>query len=93
MTLRPLAVCFAAPSISRYCLARKPRSGARRMSLITATESAPASITAAAFSSVIPPMATIGLSVSSRTRRIKSAPTTGSGFAFDEVAKIGPTAM
>ena len=41
----------------------RPRSGAPRMSLMTATESAPASMTSAAFSSLMPPMATIGLSV------------------------------
>jgi len=37
--------------------------------LITATESAPASITLRAFARVIPPIATIGFFVSARARR------------------------
>jgi len=38
------------------------------------------------------PMATIGLSVSRRTLRIKSIPTTGSALAFVNVENTGPTA-
>src|SRR5581483_5120628 len=62
-------------------------------SLITATESAPASITERQLAHVIPPMATIGFRVASRAARINSSPTTGSGFIFVLVAKMGPTAM
>ena len=61
---------------------------------MTATELAPASITAATFDSVIPPMATKGrLPIASRTARSPSRPTTGSGLVFVPVGKIGPIAM
>jgi len=80
-------------SKSTNCRARFPGSGARKISLITATESAPASITSRARSSVIPPIATIGFCVSSRAFRIIAVPTTGSGLPFESVAKTGPSAM
>src|SRR5580658_6107183 len=66
--------------------------GSRNKSDITATESAPASITDRALARVMPPMATSGLHVNSLARRRPSRPTTGSGFALLAVAKIGPMA-
>src|SRR5580658_1430925 len=66
--------------------------GSRNRSDITATESAPASITEAAFARVIPPIATRGLRVSARARRTPSRPTTGSGLSLLEVENTGPIA-
>ena len=43
-------------------------------------------------SRVMPPIATRGFFVSFRKARKRSSPTTGSGFCFDLVAKIGPIA-
>ena len=60
---------------------------------ITATESAPASITLRALARVMPPMATSGLVVSARARRTPSSPTTCSASALVPVANAGPIAM
>src|ERR1700677_3268447 len=59
---------------------------------MTATESAPASLTAEQFIRVIPPIATSGLAVKARAARTPSSPTTGLGFSLDEVAYTGPMA-
>ena len=56
--------------------------GSRIKSDITATASAPASMTDRQFPRVIPPMATSGLRVNARARRTPSRPITGSGFAL-----------
>jgi hypothetical protein len=61
--------------------------------LITATESAPASITLRAFSRVIPPIATSGLPVNSLARRTPSKPIIGSASSLVPVANTGPTAI
>ena len=87
-----LAACFA---VSRRWMNRRACSAgsdALKMSLITATESAPASMTPAAFSKRIPPMATMGFFVSGLSSRRSAVPTTGSGLALLVVAKIGPMA-
>jgi hypothetical protein len=68
-----------------------PDTSAKRPEM-TATESAPASITAEQFSSVIPPMATNGLLVSTRAHRTPSVPISGSGFLLLPVGKTGPIA-
>ena len=59
---------------------------------MTATASAPASITSRPFSPVMPPIATSGSRVSARAAFTPSSPTTGSGFSFEPVAKTGPIA-
>src|SRR5262249_31156098 len=87
------AAWLAFSSKSIYCRARFAGSAARRISPMTATESAPAASTSGAVSKVIPPMATIGFWVRRRTSRIISMPTTGSGLALEAVAKMGPMAM
>ena len=66
--------------------------GSRNKSDITATESAPASITDRALARVIPPIATSGLRVNCRARRTPSKPTTGSGHSLLAVANTGPIA-
>ena len=65
----------------------------RRRSRATATESAPVPRTLAAFSRVIPPIATKGLFVSRRAAATPFSPITGSGFSFVFVANTGPMAM
>lgn len=61
--------------------------------LITATDEAPEPITAGAFDSVIPPIATIGRPEAiAATDRSPSKPTIGSVSVFVLVAKIGPIA-
>src|SRR5205823_13608186 len=60
---------------------------------MTATESAPESITERAFESVIPPIATKGLRTAPRIFLRPFNPTTGSGRCLLLVAKIGPMAM
>src|SRR5258708_23636642 len=66
--------------------------GSRNKSDITATASAPASMTERPLARVMPPIATSGLRVSSLARRTPSSPTTGSGLALLVVAKMGPMA-
>ena len=53
----------------------------------------PRANTSAAIPVVIPPIATSGLLVNWRAARRNSSPTTGSGFSFVPVGKIGPTAI
>src|ERR1700722_19971848 len=57
--------------------------GSRNRSDITATESAPASMTEAAFARVMPPIATRGFRVKARARRATERSTTRSGFYLD----------
>src|SRR5580658_4135072 len=59
---------------------------------MTATESAPAPRQAAAFSSVMPPIATRGFGVIARASASPSRPTVASGRSFDSVANTGPNA-
>src|SRR3954470_6737974 len=79
-----------------YLNTRKNSSADLRGSLIksamTATESAPASITERQFARVIPPMATSGLWVNERASRTPSGPITGSGRSLLLVANTGPMA-
>src|SRR5436305_8379771 len=82
---------------SRLCLKIRKNSsadlhGPSNRSDITATESAPASITERQFARVIPPIATNGLRVKARAARTPSSPITGSGFNLADVAKTGPMA-
>ena len=92
--LRTLPQCLGSHNDERpttdlpYLRMRKNSSadlrGSRNRSDITATESAPAAMTEAAFVRVIPPIATSGLRVKARARRTPSSPTTGSGFSLLE---------
>src|SRR4030088_2928634 len=67
--------------------------GSFTKSEITATESAPASMTDWQVARVIPPIATNGLRVRERAWRTPSSPITGSGLALLNVPNTGPTAM
>src|SRR6266496_5887974 len=85
-----LALAPAANQVPRLYLKMRKNSsadlhGSRNRSDITATESAPASRTDAAFARVIPPIATRGLRVNCRARRTPSSPTTGSGLSLLDV--------
>ena len=80
-------------AIARYSRARRAGSGADSRSLTTATESAPALKTDSADCTVMPPIATRGFRVIRLAARRNSIPTTGSGFAFVDVGKMGPTAI
>src|SRR5712692_4368356 len=87
----------ANPKVKRlYLKTRKNSSadlrGSRNRSDITATESAPASMTDAAFPRVIPPIATSGLRVNWRAQRTPSSPTTGSGLSLLAVSNTAPIA-
>jgi hypothetical protein len=67
--------------------------GSRNKSDITATESAPASMTDRQLARVMPPIATSGLPVNARAWRTPSRPMTGSGVALLAVENTGPMAM
>src|SRR5262249_58726703 len=66
--------------------------GPRNKSDITATQSAPASITDLQFPRLIPPIATSSLDVDRRAWRTPANPTTGSGFFLLDVSNTGPMA-
>jgi hypothetical protein len=66
--------------------------GSRIKSDITATESAPASITDRQLARLMPPIATSGFRVKDLAWRTPSRPTTGSGLALLAVANTGPMA-
>src|SRR5207237_10051273 len=85
---------LAAPRLYRKILRSSSADlhGPSNRSDITATESAPASITERQFARVIPPIATNGLRVKARAARTPSSPITGSGFNLADVAKTGPMA-
>src|SRR5215204_6900626 len=70
-----VAPAFAARTASITCRAAALISGAATTPVITATPSAPASMTGAAFSALMPPMPTIGSVTAARISRTRSGPT------------------
>src|SRR5579862_8584032 len=83
--------CYASSRIHSCARVRiSPSSGNRSPTM--ASESAPASRAWSAVARVMPPIATNGRVVSGRRRRNSSRPTTGSGFSFVAVPKMGPRA-
>jgi hypothetical protein len=57
-----------------------------------ATEAAPARQTSGALAREIPPIATMGRVAWAASRASSAVPTTGPGFSFELVPKIGPSA-
>ena len=68
-------------------------SEAARTAETVATQSAPAATTSPAFWALIPPIAAIGSRTLALASRSPDRPTTGSGFDFVAVGKIGPKPM